>query len=531
MRKHSLLFTGWYIIVSLVMTFFVLFPITMPGPGGHGLTRRFLGGTMPQPSSGPVLPTDLGLLMQYTGDQILTLPDGAYTTAQVNYLLSTTGNTNPNTGGSGIYGGWLIIQAQHVGMVTVDLGPNGFNLGPSGGTQQAYRILFAGIAFSNGDISLFKSHFLRFWYCSFQFTPNQFKTQYIAAGGTWGVFDQNVINRMVNPNCRGIGFVDDATTSPYNSFLGVYGCTFKTMANDAIYVQPGNFVDIQGNYFIDIFHHNNVLPNPNPALGALFHSDAVQSEWGTCLRIVQNTFANGDLQIENNDSGHHASTITDNWFGGSPNVIATIDEFRQGAGSFSGCFAGRNRGWSGGQYQDGSNNYTANPSYDSGYDQGIYFHASTGLFELPPGWSTDGGDTFTQGGSSKPTGVTVTAGLITDLPNNPSEIGNTNNGGDPALNFQNAHAYNSITTFFGGNNLTLTDASITNGSNQITSAAGKFVAGMEGMVVQGPGVRGDSYIHFVNSTTITLKDHGGASINAFQTGTNQTLVIGNGGWN
>lgn len=524
--KKRLSFTTWFLIYNIV----ILFSAFFPGPGGHGLQRRFLGGGMPAPSSGPTLPTDLGLLMQYTGDQILSLPNGAYTTAQINYLASTTGNSNPNTGGSGQYGGWLLIVAQNPGQVTVDLTANGFNLGPQGGTNSAYRILFAGIAFSNGDVALFRSHFLRFWYCSFTFSSDTFKAQYIAAGGTWPVFNQSVINSMVNPNCRGIGFVDDATTSPYNSFLGVYGCTFKTISNDACYCQPSNNVDIQGNYFIDIFHHTEVLPNPNPALGAYFHSDSYQSEWGSVITFAQNTIANGDLQIENNDSGHHYMAITDNWFGGSPNQLATLDEFHQGAGSFTGCISARNRGWSGGQYQNGNNGYTQNPSYDSAYDQGIYLNGQTGTFVLPSGW-TQTSDTFSSGGGSKPTGVTVTSGLITDLPNNPSEIGNTNNGGDPALNWQNANPYNSYLTYFGGNNMTLTDASITNGSNQITSASGKFVAGMEGMRVQAPGIRGDCYIHFVNSTTITLKDHGGTSINALATGTNQVLVIGSGGWN
>jgi hypothetical protein len=124
-------------------------------------------------SGGPPTPvtqkgtlTDLGRdLRSYTklaGDQVVVLPNGTYTAGTV---------SAPHNATNGIDKGWLVLEAQSPGGVTVNLANTGLTLDAS-----TSRILFVGFKFVNGPIFTYGTD-IAFWYTDHSYPATTWAAQ------------------------------------------------------------------------------------------------------------------------------------------------------------------------------------------------------------------------------------------------------------------------------------------------------------------------------------------------------------------
>lgn len=187
----------------------------------------------PPPPPGGYLGPDLRTYMAQPGDQVYVIPNGTYTAGQLS-------SAHQHAGTGGPYKGWLILQAQTPGGVTVDLsGGNPYVASKAAMTilnAGDYRIMFVGMKFVNGGVFFVHGvNRLRWWYCTHTFPVTEWVRQFIAAGGkdplgTVGSYGPNqalpgdaaIANGMPNLFPEWHRTINDAYSETY--YHGFYGC-------------------------------------------------------------------------------------------------------------------------------------------------------------------------------------------------------------------------------------------------------------------------------------------------------------------
>ncbi|MCU1429544.1 MAG: hypothetical protein JWL83_3544 [Actinomycetia bacterium] len=96
------------------------------------------------------------------GDQVVIVPNGVYSGGNVEAPHQQTGGRDR---------GWLVLQAQSQGGVTVDLAGAELNLGPN-----TSRVLFVGFKFINGSVRAY-GHDIAFWYTDHTFPADVWSAQ------------------------------------------------------------------------------------------------------------------------------------------------------------------------------------------------------------------------------------------------------------------------------------------------------------------------------------------------------------------
>ncbi len=116
--------------------------------------------TLPAPKN---LGTDISKYLTLPGDQIVVIPNGTYSagTDPVKKDLSVKA---PHPATNGQYGGWLILVAEDPYQVVVDLYNTGLTL-----ESPSARILFVGMSFINGTLTMNSIDNINFWYTNHEY--------------------------------------------------------------------------------------------------------------------------------------------------------------------------------------------------------------------------------------------------------------------------------------------------------------------------------------------------------------------------
>jgi hypothetical protein len=118
------------------------------------------------PGNAAPAPTNLGTnitdYVRQRGDQVITVPDGTYRAGPVNA---------PHPATDGAFNGWLVLRAESLHGVVVDL--RGAQLDLQAGTT---RVLFVGFRFVNGSVDV-QGQDIGFWYTDHSFTAQEWVAQ------------------------------------------------------------------------------------------------------------------------------------------------------------------------------------------------------------------------------------------------------------------------------------------------------------------------------------------------------------------
>jgi hypothetical protein len=117
----------------------------------------------PDPTPPPTyLSSNITDYIELRGDQVVTVPDGRYRAGDVNA---------PHAATAGAYKGWLVLRAQSMHGVVVDLRGAELELG-----ERTTRVAFVGFKFVNGSIRI-KGQDLAFWYTDHTFPAREWVDQ------------------------------------------------------------------------------------------------------------------------------------------------------------------------------------------------------------------------------------------------------------------------------------------------------------------------------------------------------------------
>lgn len=219
---------------------------------------RLQGPLAPPPPPPPPPPpgnfgTHLGDYMRQPGDQILVMANGNYDGANINVLNSVHAATG------GVYNGWLIIQAQTQGQVTVDLSTTGMPLvwdGVNNGfTHKQIRILFVGINFKFGMFVPEWVQYVRFYYCDWTVPINNWNTnQYVPA--YTAKYGQPPAQGSTFDDSMGLAnFVPSMTRQAFTDTIEYYFCNMHNIGDHLMFLNSCSNIKMQGCNAWDDFHH------------------------------------------------------------------------------------------------------------------------------------------------------------------------------------------------------------------------------------------------------------------------------------
>ena len=158
---------------------------------------------------------DLGAYIRRPGDQMVVVPDGRYTVGDV---------TAPHPETHGPLRGWLVLVAQTRQQVVVDLADTSFVL--HAGTS---RVMFVGMRFINGTVSVRGADDIVFWYTDHSFDPHVWRRQFDAAGG-----NEAALASILATRARRQSGSASAARSPER--ISFFASDFHDVGDDAIFV-------------------------------------------------------------------------------------------------------------------------------------------------------------------------------------------------------------------------------------------------------------------------------------------------------